>query len=57
MQIEQFIDLVKRMRSAQKEYFTQGRTREALERSKQLEREVDAEIKLSTDPPNQTKMF
>lgn len=56
MQNDQFIDLVKRMREAQKTYF-QGRSRESLELSKSLERQVDEEIKLSTDPPNQTRMF
>lgn len=40
---EQFVHLVRLMRSAQKDYFTQ-RTKAALERSKKLEKEVDEAI-------------
>ena len=40
---EQFVHLVRLMRSAQKDYFTQ-RTMAALERSKKLEKEVDEAV-------------
>lgn len=43
MDYEQLKALVKEMRSAQKEYF-RDRSREALQRSKALERRVDEEI-------------
>lgn len=56
MEIEQFIDLVKRMREMQKLYF-QSRSLESLQLSKSLEKQVDDEIKLVTDPPNQTRLF
>lgn len=39
----EFVDKVKTMRDAQKEYFN-TRSRSVLEKCKQLEREVDAEI-------------
>ena len=52
--MEEFIILVEEMRSAQKEYF---RTRSAtsLNRSKQLEREVDTKIKELSN--KQTNLF
>lgn len=52
--MEEFITLVEEMRSAQKEYF---RTRSAtsLNRSKQLEREVDTKIKELSN--KQTNLF
>ena len=44
MNAREFFDLVSKMRKAQKEFFA-TRKNEALHESKQLEREVDAEIK------------
>ena len=44
MNAREFFDLESSMRKAQKEYFA-SRTPSALDNSKQLEREVDAEIK------------
>lgn len=44
MSAKEFFELVKSMRKAQKDYFA-TRTNSALNKSKQLEREVDAEIK------------
>lgn len=41
MDIDDFIDLVRRMRQAQKAYFTQGRKHSDLIESKRLEKEVD----------------
>ena len=43
MNVKDFIIKVKMMREAQKNYFAY-RTRELLERSKQLEREVDNDL-------------
>jgi hypothetical protein len=45
----EFIDLVSRMRSAQREYF-RSRDRQVLQRSKELERAVDAAIELRAAP-------
>lgn len=45
MDKENFIDLVEKMRSAQKEYF-KSRNRNALQRSIMLEGVIDKEIKL-----------
>lgn len=42
--MEQFMELVKKMRSAQKEYF-RTRSKDVLLQSKQLEKEVDMMIK------------
>ena len=44
MNAREFFELVSKMRKAQKDYFA-TRTNDALSKSKQLEREVDAEIK------------
>jgi hypothetical protein len=41
--MKEFIELVREMRNAQKEYF-KTRTKDALNRSKELERKVDAEL-------------
>ena len=41
--IVEFVNLVKKMRTAQKDYF-HTRTKAALERSKQFEKEVDQAI-------------
>ncbi len=46
--------LVREMRSAQREYF-QTRSGDALSRAKQLEREVDRQLKEAAD--KQAKMF
>lgn len=43
MKPREFYELVKAVRAAQKEYFA-TRSREALEESKNLERQLDAEI-------------
>ena len=48
MKARQFFDLVTKMRSAQKEYF-KTRTPRALNESKALESQVDAEIKRVQD--------
>jgi hypothetical protein len=41
--MKEFIELVRQMRSAQKEYF-RTRSKDVLNRSKELERKVDAEL-------------
>lgn len=41
--MKEFIELVREMRNAQKEYFSK-RSKDALNRSKELERKVDAEL-------------
>ena len=43
MDAKQFFNLVSSMRKSQREYFS-TRSRDALERSKRLEKEVDMEI-------------
>ena len=43
MNAKQFFDLVSEMRSSQKEYF-KTRSSQSLQKSKELERKVDAEI-------------
>ena len=48
-EIEAFIDLVERMRQAQKDYFAY-RERETLQLSKQLERQVDKTIESLKKP-------
>lgn len=52
--MEEFINLVEEMRSAQKEYF-RTRSTTSLNRSKQLEREVDTKIKELSN--KQTNLF
>ena len=47
----EFYELVVKMRKAQREYFA-TRTNDALSKSKQLERDVDAEIKRVEDIMN-----
>ena len=51
MDYEQFKGIVREMRTAQKEYF-ETRSRDALQRSKALEKRVDNELaqKVKTDP-------
>lgn len=44
MPVNQFRDLVRNMRAAQREYF-RTRSHFVLQRSKELERQVDAELK------------
>jgi hypothetical protein len=46
--MKEFIELVRQMRTAQKEYF-KTRTKDALNRSKELERKVDAELQSIND--------
>lgn len=41
--MKEFIELVREMRAAQKEYF-KTRSKDVLNRSKELERKVDAEL-------------
>ena len=41
--MKEFIELVRQMRAAQKEYF-KTRSKDVLNRSKELERKVDAEL-------------
>ena len=48
-----FMKLVEGMRTLQKEYF-RTRSRDVLERSKQLERQVDAEIEKAKQGNQQT---
>ena len=50
----EFYNLVKEMRQAQKEYF-RTRSKDILNRSKELERKVDAELQSIND--NQTSLF
>ncbi len=45
MNVDEFFDLVKRMRQAQKNYFNGGRLPKDLIQSKELERHVDEAIK------------
>ena len=60
MKPKEFYDLVVKMRKAQKDYFA-TRTKTALEQSKQLEREVDAEIRrvenVMNNKPTQQSLF
>ena len=49
MPVNQFRDLVRDMRAAQREYF-RTRSHFVLQRSKELERQVDAELKADARP-------
>ena len=49
MPVNQFRDLVRDMRAAQREYF-RSRSHFVLQRSKELERQVDAELKADARP-------
>lgn len=49
MPVNQFRDLVRNMRAAQREYF-RTRSHFVLQRSKELERQVDAELKADEQP-------
>lgn len=53
---QQFIDLVCRMRSAQKQYF-RTRSYGDLDESKKLEREVDQALRNFSNPLNQLSIF
>ena len=48
--MEEFVKLVAEMRQAQKDYF-KSRSPEALERAKNLERQVDEKTKFFLEPP------
>lgn len=56
MTTKDFIDIVCRMRSAQKQYF-RTRTYNDLEESKKLEREVDQALRDFSNPNNQLNLF
>lgn len=48
--MEEFVRLVAEMRQAQRDYF-KSRSPEALERAKNLERQVDEKTKFFLEPP------
>ena len=52
--MKEFIELVREMRAAQKEYF-KTRSKEVLNRSKELERKVDTELQSINN--TQQKLF
>jgi hypothetical protein len=54
--MKEFIELVREMRNAQKEYF-KTRSRDLLSKSKQLEKQVDDEIKRAKEGASQTALF
>lgn len=56
MSPQQFIDLVCKMRSAQKQYF-RTRSYGDLDESKKLEREVDQALRDFSNPKNQLSLF
>lgn len=56
MKPEEFYLLVANMRNAQKEYF-RTRSRDLLSKSKQLEKQVDDEIKRAKEGASQTALF
>ena len=56
MKPEEFYLLVANMRNAQKEYF-KTRSRNLLSKSKQLEKQVDDEIKRAKEGASQTALF
>lgn len=56
MKAEEFYALVAKMRHAQKEYF-KTRSRDWLTESKQLEKQVDDEIKRAKEGASQTALF
>ncbi|MBX7204170.1 MAG: hypothetical protein K1X81_01985 [Bacteroidia bacterium] len=55
MNDKDFRKLVAEMRQAQKDYFS-TRSSSHLTRAKQLERKVDAEVKIEVKPDNQQSM-
>lgn len=56
MTTKDFIDLVCRMRSAQKQYF-RTRSLADLDESKRLERDVDKALREISSPSNQMSLF
>lgn len=56
MSFQQFIDLVCRMRSAQKQYF-RTRNYADLDENKKLEREVDQALREFSNPKDQLSLF
>lgn len=56
MTVEEFVRLVWKMRDAQKEYFL-NRTRDALNRAQNLERQVDAEVLRQVNQVQQPRMW
>ena len=55
MELKEFVELVKKMREMQKEYF-RTRSMNVLNQSKALERQVDNAIKTITETDNQLKL-
>ena len=55
MELKEFVELVKKMREMQKEYF-RTRSLNVLNQSKALERQVDNAIKTITGTDNQLKL-
>ena len=53
--LEEFVNLVQAMRSAQKAYF-RTRSHDDLDRAKKLESQVDREIQRITHPDNQEEL-
>ena len=54
MDIDDFINLVRRMRQAQKDYFGKGRKQSDLIEAKKLEKEVDQALaKIANETPDQ----
>lgn len=56
MSPQQFIDLVCKMRSAQKQFF-RTRLHDDMEQAKQLERQVDQALRDFSNPQNQLLLF
>ncbi len=58
MNKDDFVTLVAAMRQAQRDYFADpNRTRETLDKAKDLERQVDRAIHELTEDPKQGKLF
>jgi hypothetical protein len=53
---QQFIDLVCRMRSAQKQYF-RTRLHDDMQQAKELERQVDQALRDFSNPKDQLSLF
>lgn len=53
---QQFIDLVCKMRTAQKQYF-RTRLHDDMEQAKQLERQVDQALRDFSNPKDQLSLF
>lgn len=56
MSPQQFIDLVCKMRTAQKQYF-RTRLHDDLQQSKEYERQVDQALRDFSNPQNQLSLF